>query len=530
MKPSYGWLALFCLAIFIACAFRLPDLASRPMHGDEAVHAIKFGQLIEHGTYVYDPYEYHGPTLNYLTLLPARLTGKVQLTQIDERHLRIVPVVFGILLILFLAPLASTLGWASVAVSALLIAISPAMVFYSRYYIQEMLLVCFAFGLIASGFLWTRHARRRWALLAGAFLGLLHATKETFVIFVGAMLLAGVLTSWFVRRGTNGASVNAKLLPQSWFHHFAGALLAAALISILFYSSFFSNPHGIFDSLTTFKTYLGRASESSYHLYPWHTYFSWLFCFSYPGSNTVYAETPILPFAVAGLVFAFSPKNRDNYLLPFIAMYTMILSIAFSFIPYKTPWNALGLLHGMLVLAGIGVVEIYRRLSHKMLRRSFVLIVFIAVALYGWQSDQLNNRFEADAENNPYVYAHPTKDVFIMSRRIKSLAAAHENAEQTYVQFSVSASDYWPFPWYLRDLPNVGWWDKIDENAPAAPIIIISPDLRTGLAKKLYEQPPPGQRPLYVPTFEEDWQLRPGVTLQGYATKELWDQFNRMTK
>jgi len=44
--------------------------AKRPMHGDETVHAIKFGELLEQGSYKYNPIEFHGPTLNYLSLIP----------------------------------------------------------------------------------------------------------------------------------------------------------------------------------------------------------------------------------------------------------------------------------------------------------------------------------------------------------------------------------------------------------------------------------------------------------------------------
>ena len=43
------------------------------MHADEAVHADKFGTLLEEGHYAYDSSEYHGPTLYYLTLPSAWL-------------------------------------------------------------------------------------------------------------------------------------------------------------------------------------------------------------------------------------------------------------------------------------------------------------------------------------------------------------------------------------------------------------------------------------------------------------------------
>ena len=66
---------LILLITVMALALRLPGLANRPMHGDEAVNAVKIGELIEGKGYRYDPHEYHGPTLNYFSLIPAWLRG-----------------------------------------------------------------------------------------------------------------------------------------------------------------------------------------------------------------------------------------------------------------------------------------------------------------------------------------------------------------------------------------------------------------------------------------------------------------------
>ena len=85
--------------MILGMALRLPKLAQRPMHTDEAVHAIKFGALLEEHYYQYDPIEYHGPTLNYFSLVPAWLLSAQKLTQVTESMLRIVPAFFGILLV-----------------------------------------------------------------------------------------------------------------------------------------------------------------------------------------------------------------------------------------------------------------------------------------------------------------------------------------------------------------------------------------------------------------------------------------------
>ena len=50
------------VAVGLALALRCPRLAQRPMHNDEGVNAMKFGELWEHGDYKYDPNEHHGHT------------------------------------------------------------------------------------------------------------------------------------------------------------------------------------------------------------------------------------------------------------------------------------------------------------------------------------------------------------------------------------------------------------------------------------------------------------------------------------
>jgi uncharacterized protein (TIGR03663 family) len=142
---------LILAATIVALVLRLPRLQQRPMHTDEAVHAIKFKDLLEEGVYEYNPDEYHGPTLNYLTLMPARLSSARKLTEVSEFTLRIVPVFFGVSLVLLIFLIGRGLGSSAAVYTAVLTAISPAMVFYSRYYIQEMLLVSFTFCVIVFG-------------------------------------------------------------------------------------------------------------------------------------------------------------------------------------------------------------------------------------------------------------------------------------------------------------------------------------------------------------------------------------------
>src|SRR5437667_6427707 len=94
----------------VAMALRCPHLDERPMHNDEAVNAIKFGQLWEHGTYKYDPNEHHGPTLFYATLAVARLTSSPDFQHLTETKLRLNTFCFGAGLLLLLPLVPDGLG------------------------------------------------------------------------------------------------------------------------------------------------------------------------------------------------------------------------------------------------------------------------------------------------------------------------------------------------------------------------------------------------------------------------------------
>src|SRR5687768_4849765 len=126
MIRSRSFLAGVLLLVGVgALALRLPRIADRPLHNDEAVNTHKFATLLEEGEFIYDPHEYHGPTLYYLTLPAAWLSGAGDYVQTTEMTYRIVPVLFGAGLIGLLWLVRDGLGRTAAIVAAVLTAISP---------------------------------------------------------------------------------------------------------------------------------------------------------------------------------------------------------------------------------------------------------------------------------------------------------------------------------------------------------------------------------------------------------------------
>jgi uncharacterized protein (TIGR03663 family) len=511
------------VVIIIGFALRLPRLAQRPMHTDEAVHAIKFGTLLEENKYRYDPHEYHGPTLNYFTLIPSLTVSPKKLSEIDERTLRIVPVFFGMFLFLGLFLLKNGLSRSVVFFASLFLAVSPAMVFYSRYYIQEMLLVSFSFGAIVSGYRYLKSRNPVWAVFTGVFLGLMHATKETSIIAFGAMLLALFLTGTLQNR-QKGKPFYFSFKINPW--HILIFTTTAFVISALFYSSFFTHPRGILDSFFAYKIYLQRAGQNSWHIHPWFYYFK-LLIGSKHAVRPFWNELIIVILSGIGLAVALRRKQHpqvDQSLLRFIAIYTVILAIIYSIIPYKTPWSMLGFYHGMILLAALGATSLLTIKVNTILRIFVFLFLVLGVSDLLVLSYLSNFKYEADP-SNPYVYAHTSRDIFAIAERIEEIATIHPDGKNMVIEVICPEDDYWPLPWYLRSFPNIGWWNRVNFSQPAAQIIIASPSVESELLKKLYEWPPPGEKNLYVPLFRSPTELRPQVEIRGYVTKELMDLY-----
>ncbi len=527
--------ALIATALAIGLALRVARLDVRPMHHDEANQAVKFGTLLERGEYRYDAHDHHGPTLYYLTLPAAWLRGQGTLASLDEGTLRGVTAVFGAATILLLPLLSVGIGRTAVAASAILMACSPAMVFYSRMFIQESLFACFTLAfVIAVGRVMTGGGLG-WSTLAGVAAGLAIATKETSLIVLPAAIAACTFARWSLgpNRSRGGGAEKRRMVAA------LVSLAAAVAIAALFYSSFLTSPSSLLEPFRGARTYLDRGMTPASHAHPWHYYIGLL---TYTSSGGLkWSEGLVLVLACVGALTAWRRPERGAQAPPphqgaeappphqrgtgappplrafwarSLTGYVAVVATIFSIIPYKTPWNLLPFYVAAIVLAGIGFSYLLHATPSRALAAVLATACLAASAHLGWQAWRAAVTYASDPRN-PYVYAQTVPDAVRMATRIRELAAMHPAGARMQVSVIASPYEQWPLPWYLRTMPNVGYWTTPgDPLAMQAPVVVSSLEHTAMLDGAL------GDRDV-----SEFFGLRPEVLLALYVDRGLWERF-----
>jgi len=486
-RSSHLCRVAFALGLLaVALSVRLPSLDQRPMHGDEANQAVRTGMLLDKGSYHYDPTDHHGPVLYFAALPFCRATAKT-FAETTEWNYRLVPVVFSCLTLILMLGLGARrdeglfANASGLSFAALLTALSPAMVFYNRFFIQESMFVTFLTGMLVCGIAYVRtrvaedacsqRHRAVYAAVFGVFAGLALATKETVVLSFAAAAAAALVACGFRR------------LLRAW--NTRDALLAcgcAVLVAAVLYSSFLTYPKGLYDALfSTFSAYVTRATAVPEHQHPWNFYLKILFWFKY-GRGPVWSEAGLLLPALVAMAAAFWPRGVVSTRLRwvrFVAAYTLVLTALYSAIPYKTPWCSLTFLHSFILLAGVGLGEVFawfKPCQGKTSAAGRALVCALALALLcceGRQTVRACFKMPADPRN-PYVYAHTGTDAMNLVSAVEA-AARKAHGFDTMIALAVPTADTWPLPWYLRKYTQVGYWLSVkDIPESLSPDIVIA--------------------------------------------------------
>lgn len=555
------WLIGAVIITAIAAFWRFYNLALKPLHHDEGVNGYFLITLFREGVYKYDPSNYHGPTLYYISLAFTKLFG------LETFSIRASVAVFGVLMVIMALFLKKYIGTIGSLAAALFLALSPGMVYISRYFIHEiffvfcslgivlgvlffiegrkpqifavasmtlLLLVCFSppamnvgnlvnsenqnviwalrIGVLAiEAFLvflvmrmllsWDE-GRPIYLLLASASAALFFATKETAFITLGTMLIAcGCVWLWQkIYVGVFGEIKPNELEPlQITWNAFLkrcqesdakllilGVVIVFVYVGVLFFSSFFTYWGGVSGAFEAYafwtKTGTGDHTQNGFL-----GYLKWGYRL----------ELAIFLLSALGTLIAFL-QGRHIFAM-FTGLWAFGLFLAYTIIPYKTPWLALSFILPMCIIAGYGINEIAKQ--KNVICKAFAgLLTLAATGVLGYQTYDLNF-VRYDDDSMPYVYAHTTRGFLDLVKEIEKYA--QKSGKGKDVTIEIVSPDYWSMPWYMREYSKANFHGKIVPASTAEMIVAKKDEQDIEIANK------------YASHYKKagTYPLRPGVDL-----------------
>lgn len=474
---------------------RFDQLSKRPFHADEATGARLASARMESGDYRFDPLHYHGPTLSAFTIPLCRLTGENRWQEMTKTTPRLLTAAAGTLLLFVPLLWRRRFGDGPMLLAGALLATSPLLVYYSRMYIHESLLVLF--GMLALVSLTTAP---RFAL-PGLWIGLMFATKESFAISIIAWSAAAVMIAL-----ENRSHVNRAWWTSAWKEYrtpIAASLLTAAVVAGFFYTDAFRHPGGAINAVRTFFVY----ETVDGHDKPFGYYFQLL---ALPFKSGVWwFGTPVVILALLG--FALQIRRPVVRFLGYsLAGHFLI----YSLFAYKTPWLAcLPWVHACL-LAGFGLKEFSSR--RLWLKTALGLLVTTALASQFHQTRQATGRFASD-DRNPFAYVPTRPDIETLEpwlRQLQQIAPGN-----TVEPVAVVGAGYWPLPWYLRSFETIGYWPQPSADLTPLPVVLAMQEVEAAIATQLQKSHTPLPR-----------GLRAGVPVTLFVRNDIWNSWMKAGK
>ncbi len=457
------------------------------MHTDESVNAYLTGQLLAGGDFRYDPQDRHGPALFVFAEPLVKLLGAKKFSDLTETQLRLTPVLIGSATILIIGAGVEMFGFIACLVAALLFAVAPLPVYYSRYFIHETLFVAATLGLMISG--WRAWQDRTFpaAVAAGCCAGLMLAAKETAALHFFALGIA-LLAGWLVNRRMSADRQSSS--PRIPWSILLAAIVVFLLTTVLLFTWFGRNWSVFADLLHAIPRFAARAGGEG-HQKPFGYYF-----------HLLDPTLVLYLLAIAGIYAAiFDACNGGRRTGLLLAVYAVVISLIYSAIPYKTPWLALNFWLPLTLLCGLGAAAFWEQIKNPSGRWGAAVAGAVLLVTLAAQTKRLVFDLPAD-EKNPYAYAHTGDDILRLAPRLEELAQKR-NLPQPRI--AVIAADPWPLPWYLRKFSQVGFWQPGQETG-SADFLITSTDVSDKLAEQLKDFRPEffGVRPnvlviLWVP-------------------------------
>jgi uncharacterized protein (TIGR03663 family) len=533
---------LICLILFWAFFVRLYYMEARPLHSDEGVNFIFMDQLIKSGIYHYDPENYHGPVLYFLTLIPLYFLGvgtsplPKDLIPNQEYVYRLMPFLMGFGVVVILIPLRRLLKSSGLLTVLALAAISPTMVYYSRDNIHEMYLMFFTAATFVCGYLFYIENKNKYLYLAAMFLALMFTAKETtmvtlvifclsalgasffstnpisdvgkrfkenmkgafgfykkrlFIVFIAITVITAVLmlffntkfskiqNYWYVTLLTKCvAMMTVYLIYQMFFTNFrsrfTSVLLAWGLfylVIIFFFSSFFTYSEGLSKFFKAFEMWTYQGTEGSKHTKPFIYYLKIMYKI----------ETPILILGTLGVLLSFWKRKPVELFLAFFSIGSVV---AFSLIPYKTPWCVQNLILPLLIMSGVFVRYLFELTKYKALKPVYVIVICV-ILFFNFKLSADVNYLNFDDDSYEIVYVQTNRSAKDIMRDVQELSNIKYDGPDTAILLATEGT--LPLNWYFRNLNHV-YFTTIPQDIDRYPIIIGNQTQETELDKLLLDR------------------------------------------
>jgi uncharacterized protein (TIGR03663 family) len=418
------------LIIALGAFLRVLLLGMKPPHFDEGINGWFVDQMTKNGFYKYDPTNYHGPFHFYVLFLSQTLFGR------NLWALRLPVVLASVLCIRLTFNFEPLVGRTVSRWAALAMAVSPAFVFYGRYSIHEVWLVLFSMLLLLGLLGLWKFGTRGYLWCAGMGVFGMILTKETYIIHLGCALLA-VPVAWATHKIIRAEE--AAPATQRWNYVDMVVVLCTGLAALVFfYSGTFMNWRGVAGLYETFEAWARTGTEGHGHEKAWHY---WLMLIG-----------RYEPAVAVGLVVSLLTLLFRNIHLRYLAIYGVGTLMAYSIVPYKTPWCIISFVWPLLFVFGVAALLLPRKL-----RRAGFLAAGLVVAVALVLSIRLNY-FRCTTDTEPYVYVQTYNDVFKLTDPLLALARKNPNAYQ--LTGHIIRQSAYPLPWVLGDFMRVGYYEK----------------------------------------------------------------------
>jgi predicted membrane-bound mannosyltransferase len=226
-KPPFGerllaW-APFLGIILLGGILRFWGLGDKPLHHDESLHAYFSLQLMHNmeawlscfnpnvTCYRYDPL-LHGPFQFHFIALTYKISQLLGAPDngVNTTTVRILAATLGTLIVALPYFLRDYLGKWGALLACFILAVSPSMVYFSRFAREDIYMACFTLLLVVSVARYIRDRKIRWLILAALAFSLSYATKEAtflsiavFGSFLGALIAWEIGVRWQIRSRFN---------------------------------------------------------------------------------------------------------------------------------------------------------------------------------------------------------------------------------------------------------------------------------------------------------------------------------------